>query len=68
VTLTIEGTESSLQTLKESDIVVYVHISELKEGNYELPIRTIIPEQYNIVKIEPEVADIGIGSIEIKGQ
>lgn len=68
VSLVIEGTESDLQSLKNEDIIVYIHVSGLKEGKYELPMRTIVPASYNVVKVEPEVADVTISLIEIKSQ
>ncbi|MCK5706193.1 MAG: hypothetical protein KAI43_00975 [Candidatus Aureabacteria bacterium] len=67
VDIEIEGSESYIHDLKESDIIVYVNISDLKEGKYELPIRTIIHRNYNIKSISPEVAEVTIGLLEIKG-
>lgn len=68
VNLVVEGTETDLHNLKPDNITAYVMISDLKEGKYELPVRTTVAENCRVVKVIPEVAEVSIGGLDIKGK
>jgi len=65
VNVTVEGSETAIQTIKQEDIIVYLHATNLPDGKYELPLSAIAPKGIKIKRIEPKIAEISIGLINI---
>lgn len=47
------GYKSNVKSVSRENIILFVNLSNLKAGNYELYIQNIIPKESNISKIDP---------------
>lgn len=51
-------TEEYISKLDVANIVVFLDISELKEGTYQLPLQIKIPQGVKLIRIEPDVVKV----------
>lgn len=52
--------KSNVESINREDIVLFVDLSNLKSGTYELYIQNIIPKEFNISKINPPAVIVTI--------
>jgi len=58
VSVELVKTEEYISKLNVADIMVFLNISELKEGTYQLPLQIKIPQGVKLVRIEPNVVKV----------
>ncbi len=54
------GYKSNPESIDSEDITLFVDLSNLKSGTYELYIQNIIPKEFNISKIDPPTTMVTI--------
>ena len=63
--VSLNGTDTNLQTLTADDITVYVDLSSVKEaGEYELPVLLELPAGVTLAAVEPATVVIRAGARE----
>ncbi|WP_026487417.1 CdaR family protein [Caldanaerobius polysaccharolyticus] len=60
VRLTLKGTEGDLNSIKDSDITVYVDITGLMSGKHKVPIKVEVPQNIQVLSISPDKADVNV--------
>ena len=58
VSVELVKTEEYISKLDVADIMVFLNVSELKEGTYQLPLQIKIPQGVKLVRIEPNVVKV----------
>lgn len=60
ITLTVRGTESIITELDERDVTFYVDLSGLELGIHNVNIKTIIPDNVELININPDTIQLNI--------
>ncbi len=64
ITLTVRGQQQRMEQLRSADIFAYVSCAELSESTgYDLPVVVDLPSGLQLVKTEPAVVHVDIGTM-----
>ena len=58
--ITITGSDALVPKIEAKDIVCYIDIENVKEGDYELPIQTRMPKGITLLKLKPVNVKVSI--------
>lgn len=64
VSLVVNGPESFIENLNEGDIIPYVDLQSLEEGEHALAVQVNLPANITLVSISPQVEQITIKGLE----
>ncbi|UUM11860.1 CdaR family protein [Proteiniclasticum sp. QWL-01] len=60
ITVTISGTQTKLNELSDSLIIITADVTGLDSGTHKVPIKVDLPKDYTLIKTSPETVDITI--------
>ncbi|MPN61123.1 hypothetical protein SDC9_208857 [bioreactor metagenome] len=60
ITVTISGTQTKLNELSDSLIIITADLTGLDSGTHKVPVKVDLPKEYTLIKTSPETVDITI--------
>ncbi|WP_352419270.1 CdaR family protein [Proteiniborus sp.] len=58
LTITVRGTEGKVEALREKDITFYSDLSGLEKGTHNINVKVILPDDIELIQMEPETFSI----------
>lgn len=60
ISVSVRGSREALASLDPADVRAYVDLAGLRQGRYNLPVRTDPTREFGVIRVEPSVVEIVI--------